>query len=67
MLRLPRHNDRDLAVLLWTMIPFSILLNFIMFGKGVISNWHLLFLSTPITFLILGSTFVFYGYLAAMC
>lgn len=66
MLRLPRYTDRDLAVLLWTMIPFSVLLNVIMFGRGFLSNWLLLFLATPITFLILGATFLFYGHIAVI-
>lgn len=66
MFKLPRYTDRDLAVLLWTMIPFSIVLNFIMFGESYVFNWLILFFATPISFLILSASFLLYGHIAVI-
>jgi len=66
MLRLPRYTDRDLAVLLWTMIPFSVLLNFIMFGSEYWENGVLLLVATPLSFLILSASFILFGHIAVI-
>ncbi len=66
MLRLPRYTNRDLAVLLWTMIPFSVLLNFVMYGTEYVQTWLLFLLATPITFTILAGGFILYGHIAVL-
>lgn len=66
MFKLPRYTDRDLAVLLWTMIPFTLVLNFIMFGDSYVRDWVILSLATPITFVILAASFILYGHIAVI-
>jgi two-component system LytT family sensor kinase len=65
MLKLPRYTTRDLPILLWTMIPFSFLLNIIIFGSGYFSS-GVFFIATPISFLIMGGCFILYGNIAVV-
>lgn len=64
MLKLPRYTSRDLSILLWTMIPFSILLNIIIFGNDYFSSGKIFFIATPLTFLIMAGSFILYGHIA---
>ncbi|MEI9913165.1 MAG: histidine kinase [Bacteroidota bacterium] len=64
MLKLPRYTSRDLSILLWTMIPFSILLNIIIFGQDYFSSARVFFIATPFTFFALGASFILYGHIA---
>ncbi|MFI5129456.1 MAG: sensor histidine kinase [Chitinophagales bacterium] len=67
MLRLPRYTSKDLAIMLWTMIPFSILLNIIIFGRQYFLDGRILLLATPVTLLIMLGSYVLYGNIAVTC
>jgi sensor histidine kinase YesM len=64
MLKLPRYTTKDLPILLWTMIPFSILLNIIIFGAEYFTSPKIFLLGTPLTFAIMGFSFILYGNIA---
>lgn len=64
MLKLPRYTTRDLSILLWTMIPFSIFLNIIIFGRDYFSSARIFFIATPGTFLVMVASFILYGNIA---
>ena len=51
----------------WTMTPFSILLNIIIFGRNYFSSGTVLLIATPVTFLIMLGSFVCYGHIAVTC
>ena len=61
MLKLPRYTTRDLSILLWTMTPFSILLNIIIFGTAYFSSLGLFLIATPCTFAIMAVSYILYG------
>jgi sensor histidine kinase YesM len=46
------------------MIPFSIVLNIIIFGSEYFASLRVFLLSTPLTFAIMGFCFIFYGNIA---
>jgi two-component system, LytTR family, sensor kinase len=64
MLKLPRYTTRDMSIMLWTMTPFSILLNIIIFGREYFSSGKIFFIATPGTFLIMAASFILYGNIA---
>ncbi|MBC7949803.1 MAG: histidine kinase [Chitinophagaceae bacterium] len=64
MLKLPRYTTRDLAIMLWTMIPFSILLNVIIFGSDMFSSIRVPIIALPGTFLFMAGSFILYGHIA---
>ncbi|MEI9911508.1 MAG: histidine kinase [Bacteroidota bacterium] len=64
MLKFPRYTTRDLSIMLWTMTPFSILLNIIIFGREYFSSAKVFFIATPVTFLIMSASFILYGNIA---
>ncbi|MBL7739284.1 MAG: histidine kinase [Chitinophagaceae bacterium] len=64
MLKLPKYTSRDLSIMLWTMIPFSILLNSIIFGGDYFSIGKVFWIATPVTFLVMAVSFMLYGNIA---
>ena len=64
MLTLPRYTSRDLSIMLWTMTPFSIFLNIIIFGRDYFSSARIFFIATPGTFLVMVASFILYGNIA---
>lgn len=67
MLKLPRYTNKDLAIMLWTMTPFSILLNIIIFSRDYFTSGNILLIATPVTFLIMIGSFILYGNIAVTC
>src|SRR6185503_6178483 len=67
MLRLPRYTNKDMAIMLWTMTPFSILLNIIIFEQRYFLAPRILLLATPLTLLIMIGSFILYGHIAVTC
>ena len=51
----------------WTMTPFSILLNIIIFGRDYFSSGDILLIATPVTLLIMLGSFISYGHIAVTC
>lgn len=64
MLKLPHYTSRDLSILLWTMIPFSILLNIIIFGGDYFTSIRVFGLATPASFFVMAMSFILYGNIA---
>src|SRR5258705_2467164 len=67
MLRLPRYTNKDLSIMLWTMTPFSFLLNIIIFGKSYFTTGNILLVATPVTLTIMIGSFIAYGHIAVTC
>jgi len=51
----------------WTMTPFSILLNIIIFGREYFAFGNVFLITTPFTFLIMLGSFICYGHIAVTC
>ncbi len=64
MIKLPRYTKKDRMLLLWIMIPFTILLNTVIFGPAIFSNWLLFIIAMPVTLLVMSTAFLLYGQLA---
>jgi hypothetical protein len=47
--KLPHYTTKDYVVMAWVMIPFSIILNSVIFGKLYYSGWSLFITATVIT------------------
>ena len=48
-LRLPQYTSKDYRIMLITMLPFTVVLNILIFGKQYFSSWGLFILATVIT------------------
>jgi two-component system LytT family sensor kinase len=60
-MKLPQYSGKDYIIMLWTVIPFSVLLNSIIFGKDYYTSWSIFAGATVITFLVIAVSFVIYG------
>jgi two-component system LytT family sensor kinase len=60
-MKLPQYSGKDYIIMLWTVTPFSVLLNSIIFGKQYYSDWKIFAAATIITFLVIALSFVVYG------
>jgi sensor histidine kinase YesM len=56
-----------MSIMLWTMTPFSILLNIIIFGREYFSSGRIFLIATTCTFLIMIAIFILYGQIAVTC
>lgn len=66
MLKLPRYTRHDMSIMLWTMTPFSVLLNLIIFGKGYFLPITRFLVATPFTFLVMAFSYILYGNIAVI-
>jgi two-component system, LytTR family, sensor kinase len=64
MLKLPRYTNKDLPIMLWTVIPFSFILNCIIFGTAYFLELRILFFATLVTFTVIAGSFLLYGNIA---
>lgn len=60
MLKLPRYSRNDLFMLLWAVLPLSLIINFIVFGKAYFSDPLIAIAGTIITFSVIGTSFLLY-------
>ncbi|PZR22209.1 MAG: hypothetical protein DI535_26715 [Citrobacter freundii] len=60
MLNLPRYSRTDLFMLLWAVLPLSVIVNFIIFDKAYYANFLFCFTATFISFSIIGLSFLLY-------
>ncbi|MGN6292466.1 MAG: sensor histidine kinase [Chitinophagaceae bacterium] len=60
MLKLPRYSRNDLFMLLWAVLPLSLIINFIIFENAYFSDLLITVAGTLITFSIIGITFLLY-------
>jgi two-component system LytT family sensor kinase len=62
--KLPQYTSKDYIIMLWTMIPFSIVINIFVFGKKYFSGWSLFLSATIITALAACVDFILCGAVA---
>lgn len=60
MLKLPRYSRNDLFMLLWAVLPLSMIINFIIFDKAYFTRPLITFTATALTFSIVGASFLLY-------
>jgi two-component system, LytTR family, sensor kinase len=53
--------------MLWTMTPFSFMLNIIIFGGDYFSSGNIILIATPVTLLVMIISFILYGHIAVTC
>lgn len=63
-IKLPQYSSKDYYVMLWIMLPLTILLNSILFGKLYYNNWQVFILATLITGIGASIDFILCGYVA---
>lgn len=63
-LAIPKFHTRDFTVLVASMMPFSVLMNYILYGGDYFHSVAQFLLTTVVTFLYLGSGFISYGVVA---
>src|SRR5215213_5624829 len=63
-LHIPTYHNKDFAVLVASMLPMSILLNYFLYGNRLFSQNGLLVWGTLLTFVVLGFAFLTYGFVA---
>src|ERR1700754_4530907 len=60
-MKLPQYSGKDYIIMLWTLIPFTVLLNSIIFGQQYFSTWQFFAVATLLTFILLCFSFILYG------
>jgi two-component system, LytTR family, sensor kinase len=60
MLKLPRYSRKDLFMLIWAVLPLSLIVNFIIFGKEYFTQISNAISGTLITFFVVGASFLLY-------
>lgn len=63
-MRLPKYTTKDYMVLLWVILPISIVLNTLIFGKLYFSTWLIFTLATLISGIAFTIDFVICGFVA---
>lgn len=60
-MKLPQYSGKDYVIMVWTITPFTIILNSIIFGKRYFTDWRVFTLASLVAFLFLCVSFVLYG------
>jgi len=63
-MKLPKYTNKDYMVLLWVILPFSIVLNTLIFGKLYFSEWYIFVLATLISGVAFSIDFIICGAVA---
>lgn len=63
-MKLPRYTRKDYLVLLWVILPFTIVLNTLIFGKLYFSAWYIFALATLISGVAFSLDFLICGFIA---
>ena len=63
-MKLPKYTSKDYMVLLWVILPFSIVLNALIFGKLYFSEWYIFALATLISGIAFCIDFIICGAVA---
>src|SRR4051812_28436015 len=61
---IPRYTNNDFPILIATMLPMSVLLNYFLYGNRYFNKAGLFFWTTLVSFLVLGTAFIVYGAVA---
>jgi two-component system LytT family sensor kinase len=57
-LHIPRYTSKDYTVMLWTIVPYSVLLNWLLFGQSYFTSWRVFF---PASFLLMSIMMLFFS------
>lgn len=60
-MKLPQYSGKDYAIMVWTITPFTIILNSIIFGKRYFTEWQVFAVASLVAFLFLCLSFILYG------
>ena len=63
-MNLPKYTSKDYMVLLWVILPFSIVLNTLIFGALYYSKWYIFVLATLISGIAFSIDFIICGLVA---
>src|SRR3954471_17532897 len=61
---IPSYTSKDIPILVCSMLPMAILLNYFLYGSRYFQDLSMFFWLTTVSFLILGFTFITYGLVA---
>jgi hypothetical protein len=61
---LPKYTTKDYMVLVWVILPFSIVLNTLIFGRLYFSEWYIFALATLISGIAFSIDFIICGFVA---
>lgn len=64
MIKLPRYTSNDLPIMLGTILPFTVLLNWVIFGNGYFTDWRICLAASLISAVVLIFSFIGYGHIA---
>ncbi|MBN8865656.1 MAG: histidine kinase [Sphingobacteriales bacterium] len=64
MIKLPRYTSNDLPIMLGTIVPFTVLLNWVIFGSAYFTDWRTLLPASLISGIVLIFSFIGYGHIA---
>ncbi len=60
-MKLPQYSGKDYVIMVWTITPFTIILNSIIFGKRYFTDWQVFSIATAVAFLFMCASFILYG------
>lgn len=63
-MKLPRYTRKDYLVLFWVILPITIVLNTLIFGKLYYSEWYIFALATLISAVLFSFDFLICGFVA---
>lgn len=63
-MKLPHYTRKDYLVLLWVILPFTIVLNTLIFGKLYYSEWYIFLLATLFSGIAFSIDFMLCGFIA---
>jgi two-component system LytT family sensor kinase len=61
---IPKYTSKDIPILVASMLPMSVLLNYFLYGNRYFNSMPVFFWATLVTFIILGIGFLFFGFVA---
>lgn len=63
-MKLPHYTSKDYQVLMWIVLPFTLVLNSFIFQRAYFSNWQIFIIATLITGVAAVVDFILCGYVA---
>lgn len=63
-LSIPQFHSKDLTVLVGSMLPMDVLLNYFFYGEDYFSSANQFLITTLVSFVYLGAAFITYGFVA---
>src|ERR1700712_1857239 len=61
---IPEFTNKDTKILIGSMLPMSVIINYILFGNRYFHESKTFLFATPVTFVLLSIAFVLYGMVA---